>query len=62
MACIFDLVSTFGLWGSLALLAWGAAICLEQAFRTAPAGATRRRMQWTAVNTRSNDSPETYGA
>jgi hypothetical protein len=32
MAWIFDLVGTFGLCGSLALLAWGAAVCLEEAF------------------------------
>jgi hypothetical protein len=31
MDWIFELVSELALWGSLALLAWGAALCLEEA-------------------------------
>ena len=27
---ILELVNEFALWGSLALLAWGAALCLEE--------------------------------
>jgi hypothetical protein len=47
MDWILELVSEFALWGSLALLAWGAALCLEemlaggarQAERAGPAAA-----------------------
>ena len=31
MGWVLDLVATLGLWGSLALLAWGAALGVEEA-------------------------------
>ena len=32
MDWVFGLVSELALWGSLAFLAWGAALCLEETF------------------------------
>ena len=32
MDWVFGLVSGLALWGSLAFLAWGAALCLEETF------------------------------